>query len=121
MKDFYLLDEGLVTYKVYKDKGVVVCIIPDCAFVAVQRMERYLKPHYEVSNHFRYLIKDKYVGVARCSAMDEFDVEVGKKVALLKAKKKRAKAINKAIQKCQSDLNRASKLMTDYAYSVYDE
>lgn len=42
---------------------------------------------------FKYRIKSEYVGKAKCHPDDEFDVEFGKRLALLRAKQKYLKAM----------------------------
>lgn len=45
----------------------------------------------------RFRIKDYYIGKAQCSPSDKFDVEFGKKLALLRAKQKYHFAVQKIL------------------------
>lgn len=92
---------GEVRFIVDKEHGVVVCKLTGCKDIAVSRLDKYM-PNYDY-----YLmgspywintdIKDTYTGIARCMPDDEWDEEYGKKLALLRAKQKRGKAVNKVL------------------------
>ena len=94
---------GEVRFIIDKEHGVVVCKLTGCKDIAVSRLDKYM-PNYDY-----YLmgspywlntdIKDTYTGIARCNPEDEWDEEYGKKLALLRAKQKRGKAINNVLIK----------------------
>ena len=84
-----------VEFRVYEDKGIVVCRLLNCATIPLKRIIKYTD--YEIDP--RYLIDDTFVGIARCAAEDTFDEEYGKRLALSKAKAKRGRAINKMLNK----------------------
>lgn len=84
-----------IVYKINKEEGVVVCIITGNGEVALNRLDKYV-PHYSW-NYGEVMIKDTYIGVAKCSPEDEWDEEKGKKLALVRAKRKRSKDINKTL------------------------
>lgn len=94
-----------VEFKVFADKGVIVCRLLDCEEIAISRIFKYVKISC-IFNYDKYLINDVYTGVAKCSPEDTFNEEYGKKLALSRAKKKRGKAINKALKKFYIDMRR---------------
>ena len=83
-----------IEFKVYPDHGIVVCRLLNCSNIAVDRITKYTGYYY-----YHLEIDDVYVGVAKCAPEDTFNENIGKKLALAKAKKKRAKAINNMIKK----------------------
>lgn len=94
--------QGDVEFIVNEEKGIVVCKIWDCGDIAFRRIQKYtgrtLSPFC-----LDYDINDVYVGVAKCSPEDTFNLGKGKKIALVKAKRKRGIAVNKAIAKYIAD------------------
>lgn len=103
-----------IEFKVFKDKGVVVCKLYDCETIAIRRINKYTRISCYSYNRFdNDLINDVYVGVARCAPEDTFDEEYGKKLALARAKAKRGKAVNNAlyafINDVKKDLERLEK------------
>ena len=96
---------GEVEFRVFPEKGIVVCRLLDCAEIAKNRIEKYTHisfRHWSIN----YLISDVFVGIAKCAPEDTFDEEVGKKIALTKAKAKRCKAVNYMIKKFIEDEKR---------------
>ena len=90
-------------FKVYPDKGVVVCRLLNCEDVPIRRIVKYTNSRFIPS---KYLIDDVFVGIAKCAPEDTFNEELGKEIALAKAKHKRGRAINRAIQKYIEDTQR---------------
>ena len=84
-----------VIYKINKEKRTVVCIINGCEELASDRMYKYAR-HIE-QRWLEFSIKRQYIGIAKCSPEDEWDEEKGKKLALIRAKRKRCRDINKMI------------------------
>ena len=104
---------GDVEFRVFKDKGVVVCRLLNCAEIAKDRIEKYTHITFK---HWstKYLIPDVFVGVAKCAPEDSFDEEVGKKIALTKAKARRCKAVNNMINKFIEDEKRDLEVLATY-------
>ena len=100
-------------YLVFEDKGIVVCKLWCCTYIAVNRIEKYATKlsAYEMD---RYRINHTYVGVAKCDPEDKFDVEFGKRLALTKAKAKRGKAVNSAIRLFIRDQRRKLRTLEEY-------
>lgn len=96
-----------ITYKVDEKSGTVVCKLSNCENIALNRILTYCNDYNIRFSDF--LIRDTYIGVARCMPGDSFDVEYGKKLALTRAKIKRGRAINrvinKHIKKCRRNLD----------------
>ena len=67
-----------VEFKVFADKGVIVCRLLDCEEIAISRIFKYVKISC-IFNYDKYLINDVYTGVAKCSPEDTFNEEYGKK------------------------------------------
>ena len=105
-------------FKVYPDKGVVVCRLLNCEDVPIRRIVKYTNSRFMPN---KYLIDNVYTGVAKCAPEDTFDEEYGKKVALAKAKRKRGKAINRAIRKYIMDTHRDLSNLTQYGYHELPE
>lgn len=125
-----------VEFLVFEDKGVVVCKLHNCKYVAIKRIDKYTggklvikmgnvnyRPSnldYRPSNY--YFIDDTFVGVAHCTPEDKFNLEYGKKLALTRAKAKRGRAINKVIEKYVADIqNRLARLIKEGIHKVPDE
>ena len=91
---------GDIEFLVFANKGVVVCKIHNCEFLAINRITKYIEMNSPLilSVAYDYLIKNTFVGVAHCAPDDTWDEEFGKKLALTKAKAKRCKAINRAVK-----------------------
>ena len=94
-----------VEYLVFEDKGVVVCKLWNCHFIALDRLAKY--SFFSVWNPEKYLVDDVFVGVAKCAPEDKFDLEYGKKLALTRAKIKRGNAVNNAIRTFIADVDKA--------------
>ena len=85
-----------IEYLIFEDKGVVVCKIWNCMYAAIRRIFKYTGDERNLAS---YKINDLYLGVARCSSEDTFDLEYGKKLALKRAKQNRRQAINYVVRK----------------------
>ena len=62
-------------------------------------------------------IPDTFIGIAHCSPEDKFDEEYGKKLALLRARKQRAQAVNRALREFVKTLNEMSDYIENECYS----
>ena len=113
-------DTSVVKFTVDEANKRVVCVITGCANIPVKRINRYSKHIMTVNNTKRYKIADEYVGIAKCHEKDTFDVSIGKKIALTKAKMKRANAVNRMINKFMSDTDKIKSTIADFAISRYD-
>ena len=104
---------GDVEFRVFKDKGIVVCRLLNCFDIAQNRIEKYTHIAFTAWAD-KYLIPNVFVGVAKCAPEDTFDEEIGKKVALTKAKARRCKAVNNMIKKFIEDEKRDLEVLTTY-------
>ena len=107
-----------VEYRTNADKGVVVCKLHNCRFIALDRINKQssLLMRLAFGNNDltklgeQLVIDEVYVGIAYCSPDDTFDENIGKKIALTKAKRKRCQAVNKVIKEfmnvVEKELNR---------------
>lgn len=102
-----------VEFIVKADKGVVVCKLHNCKEIVEKRI---FKQNNTVFPYFpeKYYIDNIYVGVAKCAPEDTFDEEIGKKIALTKAKRKRAQAANNAIKQYISDVQKDLSRLEQY-------
>lgn len=82
-----------IRYIINKKAGMVICVLSGCKYIACKRVFKYT--HYY--NNFLWKINNTFVGVAKCAPEDEWDEEFGKKLAFFRARKKRNKAINNAV------------------------
>lgn len=98
---------GSVTYYVNLDKKTVVAVIEcdtgtplyifDRMFDKFENMngnKNLMDMHFDNFNIKNAFINERYVGVAKCHEHDTFDEEFGKKLALARAKAKKADAIH---------------------------
>lgn len=111
------------------DNGVVVCRLLNCEAAALDRISKYLKEScirifrdldpYEGEGFpedlNRYRIDDVYVGLARTAPEDTFDPEVGKHLALIRAKQKRGREINAALKKFLADARKSLEVLEENA------
>ena len=111
--------DSKIIYKINKEKRVIVCTVTDCTHIATGRIYKYAKHYmYEYAD----IIKDKYVGVAKCSPEDEWDEEKGKRLALIRAKRKRSKDINRVITRAIQIMKREIEDLEKYAiHKIPDE
>jgi hypothetical protein len=72
-----------VKYVEKPDEGLVICI----GEVGPHSLNEYIRLPYFISEEFRVL-PTRYVGIAKCSEHDTFDVKVGRRVAYLKMMQK---------------------------------
>ena len=75
-------------YLVNKEKGVCTCVISDCKYDAIDEIKRmfgYSGTLLLIPMTKRYILNTKYVGIARCAPEDEFDENIGKKLAYERA------------------------------------
>lgn len=83
---------------VNEEKRTVVAIIEDCSLDFIKRISKnpfnemgYIASTYSNGNWI--YMNDSYKGIAKCAPDDEFDVEIGKTIAM-----------NRALRKYYSDL-----------------
>lgn len=101
----------------FPQKGVTVCKLFDCESDAANRILKYMDKVRTFTPSFiilKYMIKDVYIGVAKCSPEDTYDKAFGRKLALTKAKAKRGRAINASIKRFIKDFNNQLKALTTY-------
>lgn len=104
-----------IEFYVNKKKGTVACKLSNCSSIAINRIYRYTDNVIRwIAKPDRYLIDDVYLGIAKCAPEDSFDEEYGKKVALLKAKALRGRAINKALTRFTNDVWKSLTRLEDY-------
>lgn len=94
-----------IEYIVFNDKKIVACRLWECEDLATNRILKYIEMGY--TQESRYKINNIYIGIAKCSEEDEFDIEQGKKIALTKARRERDRAINNTIKKYIKDIRNA--------------
>lgn len=91
-------------YSVSKENRVVVCILN----VAVDSALEYINRHFMQSNLEIYYTESnlketihmptKFIGIAKCSEHDEFDIETGKRIARQRAMEKYQRSLWKHIR-----------------------
>ena len=114
-----MMNRQEVEFLEFPNKGVVVCKLSGCGDIPLTRIEKYTRN--VVVNDPRYTIEDTFVGVAKCSPDDTFDLEYGRRLALVRAKSKRGAAINKALERFRKDmLQDIDRLMDEGVHPVPD-
>ena len=81
---------------VNKEKKLVICRLENCQNIACNRTNKYAEHAYFGWDELK--VPNVFTGVARCAPEDDFDEEYGKKLALIRAKRKRGQVINKVIR-----------------------
>lgn len=110
--DYTIFNGDDLQYLVNKDTGVVICKLLSCEDIVYARIWKYT--FYETCSIPNFDIKNTYVGVAKCHPEDTFDEKFGKKLALDRAKAKRKKAINRALQKYIDEKRRELEILEKY-------
>jgi len=95
-----------VTYYVNREKKTVVAVIMCNDFIPFYILDKVfdkfedgngnhnlLKMSFDYRHAHNALVNERYVGVAKCHESDTFDEEFGKKLALARAKAKKAAAV----------------------------
>lgn len=104
MKDYLLLSNGCrVEYRVYSslERRVVVVVAHGCSKLAVKGYSRIYRSVYAVlprpgSRLFKdLLMKDVYIGRARCNLEDDFNVLAGREIAVSRLKEKLESAVSR--------------------------
>jgi hypothetical protein len=97
-------------YFVNEEKKVVVCKLENCAGNLMCDMCEKGYPH-----HPDLFISDTFVGIAKCSDEDTFDVELGKKIAYKRAVAKLFSAKERAINRFMKEQTKYFMQLTDTA------
>ena len=106
-----------IRYIVNEEDRVVVAILSNCRYDAVHAANVWTGYHtwdnrnridVGVSRDNKYLIPDKFTGIAKCSNEDIWDEETGKKIARDRVLNKYHKSLNKAIRKINDDIARVA-------------
>ena len=102
---------GDIKFIVNKDKRIVICKLLNCRDIPWNRISKYVSGGYWYEDMD---VKQIYTGVARCSAEDEWDEEYGKKLALARAKRRRARDINRELNKFCDKIERQIRDLRHY-------
>lgn len=122
VKEVRVRNNGIKWF-INEEKGIVVCKLTDCRTIPADRIIKYA-PHFDLwagTSRTSCIIHDEYTGVAKCSPEDTFDIEVGKNIALRRAKAKRAKAINQAIAQQINYVTREIEILKKHGFSCIDD
>lgn len=88
-------------YVINEEKKTVTCIAWDCENDLIEYLLKKSSDSFTldtlVQNYEKLLLNHKYVGTAKCSPEDTFDVEIGKKIARAKMREKYTRDKFKAI------------------------
>ena len=109
-----------IEYLINYDKKVVVCKLYNCNTIFWDRVAKYcgdlIDPEYVIWSRkgHKYAVDELFVGKAKCDDEDEFDKETGMRIARIRAKKKRSKAVNNALAEFISDLQRDLANLVNY-------
>ena len=105
-----------LSFFVDEEKRIVVCKLEVDQYVVCRRIHKYTN-NIIIANRANYRIPGIFYGKAKCAPEDTFDVEVGKKIALDRAKKKRRVAINKVLNQFIQDLHDDLNNIEKYCFS----
>ena len=99
------MNNNRVKYIVVKDKGIVRAVISGCEFDALLAFnKKFMLPSttclalditFGHESDEKFTMPHQFSAVARCHAEDEWDEEIGKKIALKKLSEKYNKSLDK--------------------------
>lgn len=107
----------MVHYYIDKDGKRTIAILKDCRFDAVNKIDKLLgnknfsffSPKYLMPNQFRVVVK--------CNDSDEYDVDMGMKIAKAELMERYYRALDKRIEMFKDELA----VMTDTVFGMFDE
>lgn len=105
-----------VEYYVDEAKKVVVCKLTGCERSLICDMCQEGYPH-----HPDFFLNDSYVGKAKCSEDDTFDVEFGKKLAYQRAVAKLNTAKVKTLKRFEKEQVKCFNLLLDSMHKISDK
>ena len=105
-----------VEYYVDEEKKVVVCKLTGCEGSLMCDMCQLGYPH-----HPDFFVNDSYVGKAKCSEDDTFDVEFGKKLAYQRAVAKLNTAKVKALKRFEKEQVKFVNQLLDDMHKISDK
>lgn len=117
------MDKTRVKYVVLPEKRIVKAIIEHCEYDAINMINERFIPTvvdglwvmaHNSKNNEKFLMRDTYVGVARCHSEDTFDVEKGKAIAYEKLCDKYHAALNRHLEHISYRILRAMYEVHDY-------
>ena len=106
-----------IRYIVNENDRIVIAIIDNCMRDAIKAANAWTgsdcwnsrnRIDVHVDYDKKYLIPDKFTGIARCSIEDEWNEDIGKKIARERVLNKYHKSLNKAIRKIDYDMSMAT-------------
>lgn len=106
-------------YFVNKDAGTVTCVLWSQKVAAMDYINKHfmqnnLGIYYQAYNfNEKFHMPAKFVGLARCSVHDEFDVEIGKRIARRRAMELYQKSLWKHISNIYDSMTAAMVEMED--------
>jgi hypothetical protein len=106
-----------IRYIVNEKDRIVVAILNNCSRDAIHAANAWTGSNtwdchnrIDVCVHYdnKYLIPDKFTGIAKCSTEDAWDENVGKQIARDRVLNKYHKSLNKAVRKINTDIARTA-------------
>ena len=106
-----------IRYIVNEKDRIVVAILNNCkrdainaanAWTGTNTWDCYNRIDLCVRYDNKYLIPDKFTGIAKCSDEDTWDEAIGKQIARDRVLNKYHKSLNKAVRKINTDITRAA-------------
>ena len=121
-------------YIIDKEKNIVICIGEDCSRDLISDLRSKSSVFSNYTKHLtdilffycepQLMLNHKYTGVAYCSPFDVFDIEIGKKIARNKMRRKynasKAKKINKIFDELSDVMDILDDNATYYENKAYD-
>lgn len=117
------MDKTRVKYVVLPEKRIVKAVITNCEYDAIDMINERFLPTVtsglfvmapQSKNMEKFLMRDTYIAVARCHPEDEFDVELGKKIAYEKLCDKYHDSLNRHLDHISYRVLRAMFVVGDY-------
>lgn len=108
-------------FVINKDKRTITCIATECEFDVLKDLSKLLASYpanvksliyKDIVDTDELIIKDKFVGTAKCSPFDAWNEDYGKKLAIKKMRYKYNKAKFNVMSKYLTKLNDASDLVS---------
>lgn len=117
------MNTNRVEIKEFKDSKIVKATIYGCKFDAIDKINsKFIAPStsdvgISVWNGFNgnsYMMRNSYSAIARCMPGDEYDFEVGKRIAVKKLSEKYNDALDRRVARFAQHMNKSVAAVQKY-------
>lgn len=116
------MNTNRVEIKEFKDSKIVKATIYNCRYDAVDKINsKFIAPSTSdimvsqtYNNDNSYMMRYSYSAIARCMPGDEYDFEVGKRIAIKKLSEKYNNALDRRVARFAKHMNKSVDAVTKY-------